>query len=60
MVCDTNSLQNISGFEACWLNIFLTGQVQINLIKLYVLSNPSLDPASTEIDMKLSFGLSGP
>lgn len=59
MGCGTNSLQNISGFEAAWLDFFLIGQVQISLIKLYLLSNPSLDPASTEIDMKLSFGLSG-
>lgn len=37
----------------------LIGQVQISLIKLYLLSNPLLDPASTEIDVKLSFGLVG-
>lgn len=34
----------------------LIGQVQISLIKLYLLSNPLLDPASTEISLKVSFG----
>lgn len=37
----------------------LIGQVQISLIEPYLSSNLLLDPASTEIDVKLFFGLAG-
>lgn len=51
--------QQVGDLLVWFLAVILIDQVQINLIKAYLLSSPLLDPPSTETYVELSFGLVG-